>query len=113
MLYVLAIINSAAMNIGGTRVSFNSGFLGVYAQLWDIWVVCQFYFQFFKEIICFLKENKLYKYDLGFYQNYFCITLPGIPINISLHISAVSPLSVLKTSLHVVSYLIFSIVLQI
>ena len=30
--HVLAIINSAAMNIGGTRVSFNSGFLGVYAQ---------------------------------------------------------------------------------
>ena len=30
--HVLAIINSAAMNIGGTCVSFNSGFLGVYAQ---------------------------------------------------------------------------------
>ena len=29
--HVLAIINSAAMNI----VSFNSGFLGVYAQKWD------------------------------------------------------------------------------
>ena len=23
----------------GTRVSFNSGFLGVYAQLWDSWVI--------------------------------------------------------------------------
>ena len=23
----------------GTRVSFNSGFLGVYAQQWDCWVV--------------------------------------------------------------------------
>ena len=33
----------------GTRVSFNSGFLGVYAQQWDYWVVWQFYFQFFKE----------------------------------------------------------------
>ena len=31
----------------GTRVSFNSGFLGVYAQQWDCWVVWQFYFQFF------------------------------------------------------------------
>src|SRR5574337_679962 len=33
----------------GTRVSFNSGFLGVYAQQWDCWVIWQFCFQFFKE----------------------------------------------------------------
>jgi len=33
----------------GTRVSFNSGFLGVYAQQWDCWVIWQFYFQFFKK----------------------------------------------------------------
>ena len=36
--HVLAIINSAAMNIGihvSTCVSFNSGFLGVCAQQWD------------------------------------------------------------------------------
>ena len=46
--YVLAIINSAAMNTG-VHVSFNSGFLGVYAQQWDCWVIWQFYFQFFKE----------------------------------------------------------------
>ena len=32
--HVLAIINSAAMNIEGTRVSFPSGFLSVYAQQW-------------------------------------------------------------------------------
>ena len=31
----------------GTRVSFNSGFLRVYAQQWDCWVVWKFYFQFF------------------------------------------------------------------
>jgi len=31
----------------GTCVSFDSGFLGVYAQQWDCWVVWQFYFQFF------------------------------------------------------------------
>ena len=43
--HVLAIINSAAMNI----VSFNSGFLGVYAQQWDCCVIRQFYLQFFKE----------------------------------------------------------------
>ena len=30
------------------RVSFRSGFLGVYAQEWDCWVIWQFYFQFFK-----------------------------------------------------------------
>ena len=45
--HVLAIINSAAMNIGGARVSFRSGFLSVYAQKWDCWVIWQFYFQFF------------------------------------------------------------------
>ena len=33
----------------GTRVSFNSGFLGVYAQQWDCWIIRQFHFQFFKE----------------------------------------------------------------
>ena len=43
--HVLAIINSAAMNIG----VHNSGFLGVYAQQQDCWVIRQFYFQFFKE----------------------------------------------------------------
>jgi len=30
-------------------VSFNSGFLSVYAQQWDCWIIWQFYFQFFKE----------------------------------------------------------------
>ena len=33
----------------GTRVSVNSGFLGVYAQQWDCWVIWKFYFQFFKD----------------------------------------------------------------
>ena len=33
----------------GTCVSFNSGFLSVYAQPWDCWFIWQFYFQFFKE----------------------------------------------------------------
>ena len=32
----------------GTRVSFNSGFLGVYAQQCDFWVVWQLYFLFLK-----------------------------------------------------------------
>ena len=43
--HVLAIVNSAAVNTGGIHVSFNSGFLGVYAQQWDCWGLCQFYFQ--------------------------------------------------------------------
>ena len=33
----------------GTLVSFPSGFLSVYAQQWDCWIIRQFYFQFFKE----------------------------------------------------------------
>ena len=33
----------------GTCASFNSGFLSVYAQQWDCWIIRQFYFQFFKE----------------------------------------------------------------
>ena len=33
--HVLAIVNRAVMNIRGTRVSFNPGFLLVYAQKWD------------------------------------------------------------------------------
>ena len=44
--HVLAIINSAAMNIG-VHDSFNSGFHGVYDQQWDCWVMRQFYLQFF------------------------------------------------------------------
>jgi len=34
----------------GTRVSFSSGFLGVYAQQWDCWVIWQFYFQFLRNL---------------------------------------------------------------
>ena len=33
----------------GTCISFKSGFLSVYAQQWDCWVIWQFFFQFFKE----------------------------------------------------------------
>ena len=33
-----------------TRVSFNSGFLDVYAQQWDCWVIWQFYFQFLRSL---------------------------------------------------------------
>ena len=46
--YVLAIIKCCDEH-WGTRVSFNSGFLSIYAHQWDCWVIWQFYFQFFKE----------------------------------------------------------------
>ena len=38
-----------AMNIG-VHVSFPSGFLGVYAQQWDCWVIWQFCFQFLRNL---------------------------------------------------------------
>ena len=57
--HVLAIINSAAMNIVGTRVSFNSGFLSVYVQQWDCWVTWKFYFQFFKGIYTLFWKKKI------------------------------------------------------
>ena len=47
--YVLAIIYSAAMNTGVHMSLSILGFLSVYAQQWDCWVVWRFYFQFFKE----------------------------------------------------------------
>ena len=49
--HVLAMTNSAAMNIGVHVVSFRSGILGLYAQKWDCWVIWKFYFQFFKRQI--------------------------------------------------------------
>ena len=47
--HVLAIINNAAMNIGGHMSLSILVSSGVYAQQWDYWVIWQFYFQFFKE----------------------------------------------------------------
>ena len=41
--HVLDIVNSAVINTG-VHISFNSGFLSVYAQQWYFWVVWQFYF---------------------------------------------------------------------
>ena len=47
--HVLAIVNSAVMNIG-VHVSLSVLVSSVYnAQQWDYWVVWQFYFQLFKE----------------------------------------------------------------
>ena len=47
--HVLAIINSAAMNIGvhvSVSILVSSVCIG---QQWDFWVIWQFYFQFLKE----------------------------------------------------------------
>ena len=46
--HVLAIINCCNGH-WGPCVSFNSGFLGVFVQQWDCWILRQFYLQFFKE----------------------------------------------------------------
>ena len=47
--HILAIVNSAAMNKMNI-VSFKSGFLSVYAQQWDCWVIWQFYFVFLRHL---------------------------------------------------------------
>ena len=46
--HVLAVINSAAMNIG-VHMSLSILVSLLYVQQWDLLVVWQFYFQFFKE----------------------------------------------------------------
>ena len=47
--HVLAIINSAAMDIG-VHVSLSDLVYSVWeSQKWDCWVIWQFYFQFFKK----------------------------------------------------------------
>ena len=47
--HVLAIVNSDAMDIGEHVIFLYYGFIQVYAQEWDCWVIWKFYFQFFKE----------------------------------------------------------------
>ena len=41
--HVLAIVNSAAVNIGVICVFFSFSFLRVYAQKWDCWLIWWFY----------------------------------------------------------------------
>ena len=45
--YVLAIVNSAAMNIQMHVIFSNYSFVQVYAQEWDCWIIRQRYFQLF------------------------------------------------------------------
>ena len=43
----------------GARVSLRSGFLGVYVQKWDCWVIWQFYFQFFKKTLSDINHSRI------------------------------------------------------
>ena len=47
--HVLAIINCCDEH-WGTCVSFSSGFLSVYAQQWNCWVIWHFYTSFFRNL---------------------------------------------------------------
>ena len=42
--HVLAIVNSAAVNMGGACIFLNYSFVWIYTQEWDCWVVWQLYF---------------------------------------------------------------------
>ena len=44
------LIHSSTNEHWGICVSFNSGFLAVYAQQWDCWVTRQFYLQFLRNL---------------------------------------------------------------
>ena len=64
----------------GTHVSLNSGFLGVYAQQWDCWVVWQFFFQFFKaspygNTVLHGGCSSLHSHSLVCFLFLFCIVL--------------------------------------
>ena len=48
--HVLAIVNSAAMNIEVHCIYLNQSFLQINAQEWDCWIIWQLYFYFLRNL---------------------------------------------------------------
>ena len=61
----------------GVHVSFNFGFLGIYAQKWDCWVIWQFYFQVLRNLHTLLCSGGT---SLHSHQQYKRVSLSPHPL---------------------------------